>query len=195
MLAYSTYLRVSAFVVCSAVAFQPGAGPPAKQSEARAGAVPDVRSVRARIRTDRQSYSLGDTVRVDFLLENGGPERVYVDRRMFWGGLAGGLQLVISDESGKPVSSPDFLNDALMPPPKEGDAFILIPLDRGFTYGTFVTLSVGKDFPQVGRYYIRVIYQSRLPKEFVLPQLRGLPALWADTPQISSEPISISVTK
>jgi len=45
------------------------------------------------------------------------------------------------------------------------------------------------------RYSIRVIYKSWLCEEFVASQLRDLPALWADTPEIVSELVWIDVTQ
>lgn len=53
--------------------------------------------VRMVVCTDHERYSLSDSVRLNALLENAGDERVYVDRRMFWTGLSGGLKLVIED--------------------------------------------------------------------------------------------------
>lgn len=138
------------------------------------------------IRTDREKYSTGDTVRLDVSLQNTSDATVYVDRRMFWGGFAGGLKLEISDEQGKPVPS-HVLHDAMMPPPKEGDTSILVRLDSGFFYGTWLDLPVKESFPKPGRYSLRVIYKSWLRKEFVAPQLRDLPALWADSPEIASQ--------
>lgn len=144
------------------------------------------------IRTDREKYSKGDTVKLDVSLQNTNNATVYVDRRMFWGGLAGGLKLEIADQQGKPVSS-HILQDALMPPPKEGDTSILVRLDSGFFYGTWLDLPVKDTFLKPGKYSIRVIYKSWLRKDFVAPQLRDLPALWADTPQIASEPVWIEI--
>jgi hypothetical protein len=143
--------------------------------------------------TSQTKYSMSDDVRVNVSLENIGHKPIYVDRRMFWGGLAGGLKIMISDEQGKPVPFPMF-PDALMPPPKKGDTSILIRLDEGFFYGTWVNLPAKEWFPQPGRYSIRIIYKSLLHKEFVEPQLRALPAIWADTPPMPSAPVWIDVT-
>lgn len=144
--------------------------------------------------TDQGKYLLRDSVKVNAALQNTGNKPVYVDRRMFWTGFGGGLKLEVRDEQGKslPVRP---LSDAIMPPPKEGDTSILIPLDEGFLYGTSVNLLAKDFFPKPGRYSIRVIYKSWLRKEFVAPQLRDLPALWADTPEIASEPLWIDVTQ
>jgi hypothetical protein len=146
------------------------------------------------IRTDHEKYSTSDTVKLDVSLQNTSDATVYVDRRMFWGGFAGGLKLEISDEQGKPVPS-HVLHDAMMPPPKEGDTSILVRLDSGFFYGTWLDLPVKDGFPKPGRYSIRVIYKSWLRKEFVAPQLRDLPALWADSPEIASKPVWVEIER
>jgi hypothetical protein len=151
-------------------------------------------SVSMVIWTDHAKYSLRDAVKLNASLQNTGDALVYVDRRMFWTGYGGGLKLEISDEKGKPVPA-RLLSDALMPPPREGDTSILVPLDEGFFYGTSVNLLVADIFKKPGRYSIRVIYKSWLRKEFVTPQLRDRPALWADAPAIASEQVWIEVTR
>lgn len=194
MLAFSHFLRAYPFIVGAIAAFQAAVAMSLEKALQRPALSGAAQRVTAVIRTDRDAYSLTDTVKLDFRLQNTGHERVYIDRRMFWGGLAGGLKLIIAERAGKPVPSPG-LNDALMPPPKEGDSFILIPLDPGFSYGTGLDMPVRKHFRDIGRYSIQVVYQSRLPKELVLPQLRSLPALWEGTAEIPSVPIWISVTQ
>src|SRR6266852_102032 len=139
------------------------------------------RRVRMVIFTDREKYSLGEFLTINALLENTGDEPVYVDRRMFWTGLSGGLKLVISDQRGHVLPAQPF-SDAMMPAPRPEDTSILIPLDSGCLNGTSLRLLVKGFFPKPGTYSIRVIYQSMLPKELVAPQLRNLPALWSDTP-------------
>lgn len=151
-------------------------------------------SVRVVIWTDHAKYSLRDSVKLSASLQNAGDAPIYVDRRMFWTGFGGGLELEIRDEQGKHLPA-RLLSDAIMPPPKEDDTSILIRLDEGFFYGTSVNLRAKDFFPKPGRYSIRVIYKSWLRKEFVAPQLRDLPAVWEDTPQIASAPVWIKVTR
>ena len=143
--------------------------------------------------TDHAKYSPQGTLKLSASLHNMGDKAVYIDRRMFWTGLGGGLELEIRDADGKLLPA-RMLSDAIMPPPKEGDDSILIRLDEGFFYGTSVNLLVKDFFPKPGRYSLQVIYKSALHKEFVSPQLRKLPALWADSPEIRSKPVSVDVT-
>jgi len=150
------------------------------------------RRLRMVVFTDHQKYSLGDSLTIHALLENTSNDAVYIDRRMFWTGLSGGLKLIISDDNGHFLPAQPF-SDAMMPAPRSDDTSILIPLNRGFLYGTSLRLPVKGFFPKPGRYAIRVVYQSMISKELVAPQLRNLPALWSNTPSIPSDPVWISV--
>jgi len=84
--------------------------------------------------TDHAKYSPPDSVKLDVSLHNTGDAPVYVDRRMFWTGLGGGLKLEISDEQGKPVPA-RVLSDAIMPPPKEGTCRSSFDLTKGSSTG------------------------------------------------------------
>jgi hypothetical protein len=144
--------------------------------------------------TDQAKYSLDAGMKVNAALQNEGDETMYIDRRIFWGGLGGGLKLGITNEHGKDLPARLALSDAPMPPPKEGDTSILIRLEPGYLYGTSVYLKVKDFFPKPGRYALRVAYGSSLLKETVAPELRNLPVLWAHSPIIVSEPVWITVT-
>jgi hypothetical protein len=65
---------------------------------------------------------------------------------------------------------------------------------HGSLYGTWVNLWVKDFFPEPGKYSIQVIYKSWLRKGFVGTQLRELPVIWADMPEIASAPFWIEVT-
>src|SRR5260370_40823633 len=151
------------------------------------------RRVRMVTYADDEKDSSGDSLTINALPENTGHNQVYVDRRMFWTGLSGGLKLVISDQRGHFLPAQPF-SDAMMPPPRPEDTSILIPLNSGFLYGTSIRLPVQGFLRKPGRYSIRVIYQSMIAKEFVAPQLRNLPALWSDTPSIPSDRVWIEVS-
>jgi len=185
---------ICAFVLFSIFLVATGAKIASSQVSQRSETPEPGKHLRMVINTDHEKYSLNGSLKLNALLENSGDSTVYVDRRMFWTGLSGGLKLVISDERGNFLPAQP-LSDALIPPPVEGDTSILVPLDRGFLYGTSVNLLIKAFFPNAGRYSIRVIYNSMLPKELVAPQLRGLPALWSGTPSIRSEPVWIDVTQ
>lgn len=156
--------------------------------------VPDMaHAVKVIVRTDHDRYSRKDPIQISASLHNTGEQPIYIDRRMFWTGLGGGLELEITDEQGKHMPSRPF-SDGLAPPPVQSDPSILVRLDQGFFYGTSLILKAGDFFPSPGKYSIRVVYKSSLSKEFVLPQQRDLPALWDDAPQIPSEPVWINIT-
>lgn len=150
-------------------------------------------SVSVIARTDRDQYTPNDVMKVSASLRNDGDAPIYIDRRMFWTGFGGGLELEIRDEHGKRVPV-HALSDAIMPPPSLNDTSILIRLDPGFFYGTSIKLRVGQ-FLKPGRYSIRIIYKSWLQKDDVAAQLRDLPALWQTAPQIISKPVWVDVTK
>lgn len=194
MLAFSKFFRTYRLAISGIFLFQLGVKMAPCQVPQRAETSSGGQRISLVVWTDQGRYSLGDSVKVNAALQNDGDKPLYVDRRMFWTGFGGGLKLVISDERGKFLPT-RALSDAIMPPPKEGDTSILIPLDKGFLYGTSVNLLVEDFFPKPGRYSIRVVYKSWLRKEFVAPQLRDLPALWADSREIASEPMWISVSQ
>jgi hypothetical protein len=192
MLVFSRFFRIYPLAIFAIFLFQIGVKMAPSQVPQRAESSRAAQPISVVIRTDHEKYSTSDTVKLDVSLENTSDATVYVDRRMFWGGFAGGLKLEISDEQGKALPS-HVLHDAMMPPPKEGDTSILVRLDSGFFYGTWLDLPVKDGFPKPGRYSIRVIYKSWLRKEFVAPQLRDLPALWAESPEIASQPVWVEI--
>jgi len=194
MLVFSRFFRIYPLAVSVIFLFQTGGKMAPSQAPRPAETSREGQPISVVVWTDHAKYSPPDSVKLDVSLHNTGDAPVYVDRRMFWTGLGGGLKLEISDEQGKPVPA-RVLSDAIMPPPKEGDMSILIRLDEGFFYGTSVNLLVKDFFSKPGRYSIRVMYKSWLRKEFVAPQLRDLPAIWADTPQIDSAPVWIDVAQ
>jgi len=194
MLIVARFFRVYPLAIFSILLFQIGGKMALSQDSQRAETSSAGQPISVVIWTDHGKYLLGDSVKLNASLQNTGDAPVYVDRRMFWTGFGGGLKLEIRDKQGKSLPA-RALSDAIIPPPKEGDTSILVRLDQGFFYGTSVNLLVKDFFPKPGRYSVRVIYKSWLRKEFVAPQLRDLPALWADTPEIASEPVWIDVTQ
>jgi hypothetical protein len=113
---------------------------------------------------------------------------------MFWTGFGGGLSLELRNAKGNLIPI-HLLSDSIMLPPSESDSYILVPLEEGFFYGTSVNLRASEIFGKPGRYSLRVVYKSWLRKESVAPELRNLPAVWADAPEIVSDWISIVITR
>jgi hypothetical protein len=191
---FSRIVRIYSIAISAIFLFPIGVKMKSSQVSQRTETSSAAQRIKVTTWTDRGKYSLGDTVRINVSLQNTGSEEVYIDRRMFWTGLSGGLKLEIDDENGNALPA-QGLSDAMMPPPNIEDTSILIRLDEGFFYGTFVNLKVKSFFPKPGKYFIQVTYMSMLDKEFVAPQLRGLPALWYGTPSIASDPVRIDVTQ
>ena len=88
-------------------------------------------SVRVVVQTDKTTYSMGNSMKISAALHNVGDAPIYIDRRMFWTGIGGGLEVEILDAYGTHLPA-RFLSDAIMPPPEPDDASILIRLDDGF---------------------------------------------------------------
>lgn len=193
MFLLSSFVRIYPLILPALLLFQVGGETApsrvSQQAETTSGA-PQVSLV---IWTDRAQYSLRDGIQVNGALQNDGNAPAYVDRRIHWTPAPGNLELEIRDERGKILPAP-FLSDVLMPPPKEGDTSIFIRIEPGFLYGSYVRLKVKDFFPKPGRYSLRASYKSWLFKDTVAPQLRDLPALWKDSPEIISEPVWIQVT-
>ncbi|HTT99292.1 MAG TPA: hypothetical protein VMF58_14690 [Rhizomicrobium sp.] len=146
------------------------------------------------VHADRAQYSLADNIEISVSLLNTGKSVIYVDRRMFWTGLSGSLALCFADEHGTRIPA-RAMSDAMMPPPPENDPSILVRLEPGFFYGTSIKLALKDFFTRPGRYSVRVAYQSMLPKKFVAPQLRDLPAQWSSSPTIMSEQTWIDIVQ
>jgi hypothetical protein len=119
MLVFSKLFRIYSLVFFAIFLFQIGVKMAPSQVPQQAESSSVAQPISVLIRTDREKYSTGDTVKLDVSLQNTSDATVYVDRRMFWGGFAGSRKLEISDEQGKPVPS-HVLHDAMMPPPKGG---------------------------------------------------------------------------
>jgi hypothetical protein len=193
MLGFSRFVRIFSIAITAIFLFPIGVKMKSSQVSQQTETSSAAQRIKVTTWTDRGKYSLGDSVRINVSLENTGSEEVYIDRRMFWTGLSGGLKLEIDDENGNALDA-QVLSDAMLPAPNPEDKSILIRLDEGFFYGTFVNLRVKSFFPKPGKYFINVTYHSMLAKEFVAPQLRGLPALWWGT-SIASDPVRIDVTQ
>jgi hypothetical protein len=191
MLLFVRFFRICAFAI---FLFQTGDNAASTRVAQQKATPRPARAIKVTVCTDHGKYSLNDDVRVNVLLENAGEETIYVDRRMFCCGIGTGLGLDVRDEQGKDVPLP-HLQEELMPPPPSEDTSILVRLDAGFFYGRSYYLVARDFFPKPGRYSLRFLYRSRLPKEMVAPQLRDLPALWDDTPSIPSDPVWIEVTR
>src|SRR5712691_10160872 len=75
------------------------------------------------LRTDRDSYKLGDNITVQVLLTNKSKSPIYIYATLDWGESAS-LSLWLKDAvSGKDVPK-EFIADALPPPPGSKDAFV-----------------------------------------------------------------------
>lgn len=144
--------------------------------------------------TNKNRYSLNESVQLEVAIRNEGDAPLYLDRRMFWG-YGAGLLLDIRDEQDKHVAQ-RVRDDALMPPPMKDDPLPLVRLEEWQFLGTTRLLHITKDFPlKPGKYSIRVKYKSWLYREDFESRFRDLNVMWRDDPAIVSEPVWIEVTR
>jgi len=189
----SLSLRIGSALILPAVAFLQIAVTPGSNYDPQKVTSSGVDKVSLVIMTDRPTYSLKDVIKITAVLRNDGDQPIYVDRRIDWTAAAGGIELEIRNEQGK-IFPARFLSDALMPAPNEDDTSILTRLEPASLQGNYVlSLKVKGFFPKPGRYSLRAIYKSWLIRETVAPQLRSLPAVWADAPEIQSDPVWIRI--
>ena len=113
------------------------------------------------LKTDRDSYKLGDEISIQVLLTNRSKSPVYIYAPLDWGESAS-LSLWLKDTvSGKDVSE-EFIADALPPPPSSKDAFIkLLP---NHVYGVMLRSKLAQlNLQKSGAYELVAEYHSPIP--------------------------------
>src|SRR5215470_6269070 len=116
MSVFSRIVRIYTIAISAIFLFPLGVKMKSSQVSQQAKTSSVAKRIKVTTWTDRGKYSLGDSVRINVSLENTGSEPVYIDRRMFWTGLSGGLKLEIDDENGNGLPA-QLLSDAMLPPP------------------------------------------------------------------------------
>lgn len=114
-----------------------------------------------RLKTDRNSYKLGDKITVRVLLTNRSKSPLYLYAALDWGESAS-LSLWVKDTvSGKDVPE-EFIADALPPPPASRDAFIKLLPDH--IYGVVLVSSLADlNIREKGAYELTAEYHSPVP--------------------------------
>jgi hypothetical protein len=143
--------------------------------------------------TDRQLYSLDQSMVIDVGILNHGPDPVYVYGCISWG-YGGGLTITVRDSSGK-IVGPETMDDTMLPPPKRNDdpsIFVRLKEDGDF-FGAERTLPVRDIVKSPGKYTLEVEYNSPLSRSYVAEKLRKLPALWHESAAIVSKRIPFEV--
>ena len=141
------------------------------------------------LKTDRDSYKLGDEISVQVLLTNTSKSPLYIYAPLDWGESAS-LSLWLKDAvSGKDVPE-EFIADALPPPPGSKDAFVKLLPDH--IYGVvlrskFAQLNVQKS----GTYELVAEYHSPIPSSMNF----GLPIWSREKGAVPSNRVTITVSE
>lgn len=139
------------------------------------------------LKTDRDSYKLGDEITVRVLLTNKSRSPLYIYAPLEWGESAS-VSIWLKDAlSGKDVPE-YFIPDALTPPPGSKDDFVKLLPDHVF--GVVFTSTL-KDFNvrQKGTYEITAEYHSPIPASMNF----GLPIWSREKGAVFSNRVTITV--
>jgi hypothetical protein len=142
-----------------------------------------------RLKTDRNSYKLGDKITVRVLLTNRSKNPLYLYAALDWGESAS-LSLWVKDAaSGKDVPE-EFIADALPPPPASKDAFIKLLPDH--VYGVVLTSSLADlNIREKGVYELTAEYHSPVPSSMGF----GLPIWSREKGSLPSNAVRITVNE
>jgi hypothetical protein len=181
MLVFGFFLVVSAFSTAQSAKSE--APMPAKL-----GGMPHEDSpLEVILRTDQDSYKLGDEISVQVLLINRSQSPLYIYAQLDWGESAS-LSLWLKDAvSGKYVPE-EFIADALPPPPGSKDEFVkLLP---NHVYGVVLTLKlVELNVKKRGKYELLAEYHSPIPSSMNF----GLPIWSREKGTVPSNRVTIAV--
>jgi hypothetical protein len=139
------------------------------------------------LKTDRDSYKLGDEISVQVLLTNRSKSPVYIYAPLDWGESAS-LSLWLKDTAtGKDVPE-EFIADALPPPPGSKDAFVKLLPDH--VYGVVLKSKLAQlNVQKGGTYELVAEYHSPIPASMNF----GLPIWSREKGAVPSNPVTITV--
>lgn len=139
------------------------------------------------LKTDRDSYKLGDEISVQVLLTNTSKSPLYIYASLDWGESAS-LSLWLKDAaSGKDVPE-EFIADALPPPPGSKDAFVKLLPDH--VYGVVLKSKLAQlNVQKSGTYELVAEYHSPIPSSMNF----GLPIWSREKGAVPSNRVTITV--
>jgi len=139
------------------------------------------------LKTDRDSYKLGDEISFQVLLINTSKSPLYIYAPLDWGESAS-LSLWLKDAvSGKDVPE-QFIADALPPPPGSKDAFVRLPPDH--VYGVVLRSRLAQlNVQKSGTYELVAEYHSPIPSSMNF----GLPIWSREKGAVPSNRVTIRV--
>lgn len=139
------------------------------------------------LKTDRDSYKLGDEISIQVLLTNRLKSPVYIYAPLDWGESASLSLWLKNTVSGKDVPE-EFIADALPPPPSSKDAFIkLLP---NHVYGVVLRSKLAQlNVQKSGTYELVAEYHSPIPASMNF----GLPIWSREKGAVPSNRVTITV--
>lgn len=139
------------------------------------------------LKTDRDSYKLGDEISVQVLLTNRSKSTLYIYAPLDWGESAS-LSLWLKDAvSGKDVPE-EFIADAMPPPPGSKDAFVKLLPDH--VYGVVLRSKLAQlSVQKSGAYELVAEYHSPIPSNMNF----GLPIWSREKGAVPSNRVTITV--
>jgi hypothetical protein len=144
-----------------------------------------------RLRSEQESYSIRDEIRLELQRENAGAERLAVTRDWGWG--AGRTNIRVFDADGKEVTT-DFSFDEVPPPPQLCD---FVVLDKGDFIGMRLHEPLSHFVNKPGRYELVLEYTSYLSAKYARKALRlqNLPFWSRERGTTMSNRITVVVTE
>ncbi len=156
-------------------------------SGAKVGSMTHESPFEVALKTDRNSYKLGDNITVQVLLTNKSKSPLYIYATLDWGESAS-LSLWLKDAvSGKDVPE-EFIADALPPPPGSKDAFVKLLPDH--VYGVVLRSKLAQlNVQKSGTYELVAEYHSPIPASMNF----GLPIWSREKGAVPSNRVTITV--
>jgi hypothetical protein len=143
------------------------------------------------VKSEKDSYSLHDKIRLTFVRQNVGRERLLVPRQWGWGVMRTDIR--VFDAKGNDVKT-NILVDELPPPPQPYD-FVL--LERGDFVGTYKNGDVTQFINAPGDYELVVEYTSYLSETYAREAMKmpNAPFWSQERGTITSNRIKLHITK
>jgi hypothetical protein len=149
------------------------------------------------IRTNQQSYRMGDRVPLEVQLTNTGTSTLYLFDDVCWN-PGNFLTIHVFTTEGKEVSGKgDYLRDCLPPPPRRDDISSFIRLKPGTFYGVQEDFTARELVPGPGDYDIVVYYEGALSADWIAKyggaKMAELPVWTRDRSVLTSNNLRVSL--
>jgi hypothetical protein len=144
-------------------------------------------SLRVEIAADHKTYLLTDDITIMARLKNTGSGSLWIFKKLLWG-YAGGFVLEVTDSSGNKIEAEEYDDDLVVPTTLNNPQSFL-ELLPDYEWGIQRRDRIGNLFRKPGRYEIRLLYRSPVPRVYFLKKPN-----WAtEDGTIYSLPITVEV--